>query len=85
MSDTVLDLQRHGREPLLDAYAILKSVAKTNPMLKALLKDPINFYAAAAQAAAKTRAAKKAAAGTTPAPAAPAVAPAPAAAAAAKG
>lgn len=64
LSDTALQLNALGRPPLLEAYAILKSVAKTNPALMALIKDAINFYAAPAQAAAKARAAKKAAAAT---------------------
>lgn len=68
MSDTALDLQLLARQPLLDAYAIFKTVAKNDPTLKALLKDVIDYYAAAAQAGAKTRKAKAAApAAATPA------------------
>ena len=64
LSDTAMQLNALGRTPLLEAYAILKSVAKTNPALMALIKDAIDFYAGPAQAAAKARAAKKAAAKT---------------------
>ncbi len=77
-SDTVLDLQSLARPPLLEAYAILKVVAKTNATLKAQLKDVIDFYAAAAQAGAKTKKAKAAAAAPPAAPAAAATPAAPA-------
>jgi hypothetical protein len=65
MSDTVLALQALARQPLLDAYAILKAVAKSNPTLKALLKDAIDYYASIAKAGVKTKKAKAAAAATS--------------------
>jgi hypothetical protein len=79
LSDSVLDLQALARQPLLNAYTILKTVAATNPTLKALLKDVINFYTAAATAGVKTKKAKAAAASAaTPAATAPATPAAPA-------
>ncbi len=74
IDDTVLDLQRLASEPLRMAYRILKAVSASDPTLRAKLADPINFYAAIAQTAVKTRKAKKAAAAATATPAAAATA-----------
>ncbi len=60
IGDTVLELGELGCEPLLAAYAILKSVVRTDATLKELLKESIDSYAALAQAAAETRRAKNA-------------------------
>ena len=67
MSDTVLELQELSAQPLRDAYAVFKSVSKTDATLRARIKDVIDFYSAIAQAALKTKRAKKAAA-AAPAP-----------------
>jgi hypothetical protein len=63
VSDTMIELQQLARDPLLDAYAILKGAAKADPQLKARLRDAIDFYAARASAAAKAKEAKRAAGG----------------------
>jgi hypothetical protein len=70
LSDTVLHLRELVRDPMKDAYAIAKVMAKTNANLKTKLVTVINYYAAMAKAAAATRkanaeaaAAEKAAAG----------------------
>ena len=62
ISDTELELGELSAQPARDAYAILKTVAKTDATLSARIKDVIDFYAAIAQAALKTKRAKKAAA-----------------------
>ena len=54
IGDTMIELEQLARDPLLDAYVILKSAAKTDPALKARLAPVIRFYAA--RAAAKKRA-----------------------------
>ncbi len=55
IGDTMIELEQLARDPLLDAYAILKSAAKTDPALKSRLLPVIRFYAA--RAAARRRAA----------------------------
>jgi len=65
MSDTQADLEALSRPPLLTAYAILKTVAQTDPTLKSLLKDPLDYYAAIGKASAKTKKANAAAAATS--------------------
>jgi hypothetical protein len=72
LGDTTLELNALGRPPLLEAYAIFKSVAKTNPGLMAQIKDAIDFYGSFAKAAAKARAAKKATPTTPTTPTKPA-------------
>jgi hypothetical protein len=71
LGDTVLDLQELSANPAREAYAIFKSVAKTDATLSSRIKDTIDFYAAIARAAAETRKAKKEAASATPATTAP--------------
>ncbi len=68
LSDTVLELQELSAQPLRDAYAVLKSVSKTDATLRARIKDVLDFYSAIAQAALKTKRAKKAAAAAPPPP-----------------
>lgn len=70
ISDTVLELGEISAQPARDAYAILKTVAKSDAALSARIKDVIDFYAAIAQAAARTRKARKQAA-AEPGPTAP--------------
>ena len=78
MSDTQADLEALSRPPLLTAYAILKAVAQTDPTLKSLLKDPLDYYASIAKAGVKTKKANAAAAAAASTTAAAAGASAPA-------
>ena len=55
LSDTVLHLRELVRDPMKEAYAIAKVMAKSNDQLKSMLATVINFYAAMAKAAAATR------------------------------
>jgi hypothetical protein len=55
LSDTVLHLRELVRDPMKDAYAIAKVMAKSNGKLKTMLVTVINYYAAMAKAAAATR------------------------------
>jgi hypothetical protein len=55
ISDTVLHLRELVRDPMKEAYAICKVMAKSTDKLKSMLAPVINFYAAMAKAAATTR------------------------------
>ena len=55
LSDTVLHLRELVRDPIKEAYAISKVMAKSSNALKSMLATVINFYATMAKAAAATR------------------------------
>lgn len=55
LSDTVLHLRELVRDPMKEAYAISKVMARSSDALKSMLASVINFYAAMAKASAATR------------------------------
>ncbi len=55
ITDTVLHLRSLVRDPIKEAYGISKAMARTNEVLKSMLAPVIDFYAAAAKAAAASR------------------------------
>ena len=55
LSDTVMHLRELVRDPMKEAYAISKVMAKSTEKLKSMLAPVINFYAAMAKAAAAAR------------------------------
>ena len=71
LDDTVLYLNDLAKPPTLEAYAILKAVAKTDLSVKTAIAPAVDFYATIAKTAAATRkknaAAKLAAQATQPA------------------
>jgi hypothetical protein len=59
IADSVLHLSDETRPVMLDAYAIAKSVAKTDAKLRSQIAGAVDFFGKIGQAAAETRRKKK--------------------------
>jgi hypothetical protein len=55
LDDTVLYVNALTKGPVLEAYAILKAVAKTDVSVKTAISPALDFYSSIAKAAAATR------------------------------